>query len=96
MAELNLKLPLRQFRSSPHRSLQVDNNHDYVFLLANAYVNYLRIDTLRCQPKQMARAWRRALESTNGSCVIERLHVKMVSAGNWVVSFRVEKGDART
>lgn len=88
-SDVSFKGSRRKFYSDLHKSIQVADNHDYVFLFVNAYVTELRILTLRCQPKRMARAWRRALESANGSCVIERLQVKMVSVAGWRVSYRV-------
>lgn len=85
---VSLKRSQRKFYSKLDKSIQVADSHDYVFLFMNAYVTDLRILTLRFQPKQMARAWSRAVENTNGSCVIERLHVKIVSAAGWRVSSR--------
>ncbi|KAH7715739.1 hypothetical protein AAVH_16867 [Aphelenchoides avenae] len=79
----------RGFRSDDSKMLSVSDDKDFAFLLANAYVSLLWLNTLKCRPVELVSQLAEMLESAECDCIAEVVRIRMASVVGWVNFFEL-------
>ncbi|KAH7696742.1 hypothetical protein AAVH_36185 [Aphelenchoides avenae] len=79
----------RGYRTDGSRTLSVCDGNGFVYLLANAYVSLLWLNTLKCRPTELVNFMAEMLESAECGFVAEVVRVKMASVVEWVNFFEL-------